>query len=391
MASSERDTHEAERARGPGRRLRQTRERRGLGVPEVAGALHLDRRTLQALEADDYGALPPATFVRGYLRAYALHLDLPEEEVLQAFDRLGLNRRRPLSTGVGPLDRHGAGLGLGAPLLMAALAVLVAGGGWLLWSGRISLPGLPSFNGAAPTVVDAAAEQPAPGPVVAAVSEPTRPDAVPRAAPKPEPSSSDQPAVEGDMAAAGSVAPEEARTEPRQRTASRAATSVGAASVGAAYSRDSLTGNDSPASAQASTPEQTETGDAEPVTPEPAAASTGEPAKVEAAGPTEPAPAAEAAAEPLETLSFTFTGESWMEVVDARGERLLFGLVTEAGEREVRGVPPFQIVIGDVGRVSMRREGERVSVDPYTRGRVARFTIGSINQKNAAATGVAAR
>ena len=65
-----------------------------------------------------------------------------------------------------------------------------------------------------------------------------------------------------------------------------------------------------------------------------------------------------------------------MEVTDASGERLLFGLIGPDDVRTLSGQPPFEIVVGDVGVVALRFNGERISLDERANGRVARFTLG---------------
>lgn len=62
----------------PGQYLRKAREARGLSIQDIASNLRLSARVITALEADDYSQLPAATFVTGYLRAYARLLDVPE-------------------------------------------------------------------------------------------------------------------------------------------------------------------------------------------------------------------------------------------------------------------------------------------------------------------------
>lgn len=74
---------------GPGERLRQARVAANLSIEEVSARMHLDRRTLELLEADDFAQLPAPTFVRGYLRGYARLLNLPPGPIIEAFDRRG--------------------------------------------------------------------------------------------------------------------------------------------------------------------------------------------------------------------------------------------------------------------------------------------------------------
>ena len=65
----------------PGHRLRHTREQHGLSPHDVANNLRLSVKVISALEEDNYDGLPGATFVTGYLRAYARLLDIPESEL----------------------------------------------------------------------------------------------------------------------------------------------------------------------------------------------------------------------------------------------------------------------------------------------------------------------
>lgn len=56
---------------GTGARLRDAREKKGLTVLDAAEKLHVDARTLEALEAEDFAALGADVYVRGHLRRYA--------------------------------------------------------------------------------------------------------------------------------------------------------------------------------------------------------------------------------------------------------------------------------------------------------------------------------
>jgi cytoskeletal protein RodZ len=69
-------------AQDVGRALREQREQRGLKLERAAEATHIRKHYLQALEDGDFGALPSAAQVRGFLRAYASYLDLNADELL---------------------------------------------------------------------------------------------------------------------------------------------------------------------------------------------------------------------------------------------------------------------------------------------------------------------
>lgn len=71
-----------------GLRLKQAREAHRLTITDVARQLRLTNATIQALENDDYHAMPGVMFTKGYLRAYAQWVDLPADELILDFDRL---------------------------------------------------------------------------------------------------------------------------------------------------------------------------------------------------------------------------------------------------------------------------------------------------------------
>ena len=65
-----------------GQQLRRAREAAGVTVDDVVHALHLERKIILDIEADDHPALGATVFLRGYLRSYARYLQLNEDEVL---------------------------------------------------------------------------------------------------------------------------------------------------------------------------------------------------------------------------------------------------------------------------------------------------------------------
>jgi len=68
-----------------GMRLKQERERRGITLEEVALATKISTRFLHAIEAEQFDQLPGGIFNKGFIRAYARHLGLDEEEAITAY------------------------------------------------------------------------------------------------------------------------------------------------------------------------------------------------------------------------------------------------------------------------------------------------------------------
>jgi curved DNA-binding protein CbpA len=67
--------------------LRAVREARGLPLQEVSDTTRISVRYLEAIEADQFDALPSATFVRGYVREMARLLALDEEATVGGYMR----------------------------------------------------------------------------------------------------------------------------------------------------------------------------------------------------------------------------------------------------------------------------------------------------------------
>jgi len=70
----------------PGAALASARERLGLSVADVAGQMRIAPRQVEAIEADRYGELPGAVFVRGFVRNYARLLKLDPQPLLHALE-----------------------------------------------------------------------------------------------------------------------------------------------------------------------------------------------------------------------------------------------------------------------------------------------------------------
>lgn len=69
-----------------GQSLRQAREARGLSVDDVADVLRFSVRQIDAVEADNFSALPGATLVRGFIRGYAKLLRIDAQTLLLQLD-----------------------------------------------------------------------------------------------------------------------------------------------------------------------------------------------------------------------------------------------------------------------------------------------------------------
>lgn len=167
---------------GPGRageRLRQAREAAGLQLADVAARTRIPQRHLEAIEADDFNALPSTTYSVGFARAYARVVGA-DEVAIAALVRSQLDgamRARHDYQAFEPADpARVPPRGLAWTVGIIAVLVLAAYGVWR--ANWLSAPG------SAPSTVAAAPETAAPqgAPASAPAATPAAP-AVPANAP----------------------------------------------------------------------------------------------------------------------------------------------------------------------------------------------------------------
>ena len=72
--------------------LRMHREKKGLSIGEVSERLKLPTRQIEALETGDYDLLPETVFVRGFLRSYGRFLDVDDQLLTQAVEKIAPQR-----------------------------------------------------------------------------------------------------------------------------------------------------------------------------------------------------------------------------------------------------------------------------------------------------------
>lgn len=71
-----------------GQRLEEARKRRGISIREAAEATKIRGDYLQKFEASSFDFDLPPLYVRGFVRAYARHLDLDAPRIVAEFDQL---------------------------------------------------------------------------------------------------------------------------------------------------------------------------------------------------------------------------------------------------------------------------------------------------------------
>ena len=65
-----------------GEELRHKREQRGISLAEISEATRIGTRFLKAIETDNFSILPGGIFTRSFIRAYAKHVGMNEDEAI---------------------------------------------------------------------------------------------------------------------------------------------------------------------------------------------------------------------------------------------------------------------------------------------------------------------
>lgn len=317
------DAHSRSRCGGA---LRTARENQGLSIQDIASRLRLSPKQIEAIEADNFAALPEPTIVRGFIRNYAKQLKINAEPLLDAYNVIV-----PSADPHALIVKPSANMKMtsykkpntGRNLLLGLLA-LAGLGAWLFYQNYVEKP--------SPTAPSAGLE-------------------------------SVEPLPEAALPAAERAPELQASTELTLPSADATALSSNAAAPPVA------TAVENPADAS---PNVAQSINALPST---APASATVPPAIQPSvivPPETPIVATQSGAAKLE---FSANQETWVNVVDANG-REIYSRTIFAGSRESIDVkPPVNVTVGNAGATSMSFNGKSVELAPHSRNNVAHIKL----------------
>jgi cytoskeleton protein RodZ len=307
---------------GPGALLLTERRNQGLSLGDIARQLKLSVRQVEALERDEYDSFQGSVFVRGFLRNYARLLGLNPDRLVEA---AGASAAPPVAHA-----EPGAQEQRVAPTPERRLRALT-------WGGFAALATLVVILLAS----NASKEQQRAGHLAREASPTVPPAALPQAE---SAAPAEQTPEASAQAPAASAAPAERKPavadSPSGTVASAQPAESGAGAVRTPASDWPRTGT-SPAEE-----------DAAPATSRVLVVGTG-PGRIR----------------------MIFADESWVEVRDGSGTTIFSRLNAPGTERVVRGLPPFDVVVGNAHRVKLLYEDKPIDLGPHTRVDVARITL----------------
>ena len=74
-------------------------------------------------------------------------------------------------------------------------------------------------------------------------------------------------------------------------------------------------------------------------------------------------------------LEFTFADDCWVNIVDASGEAIAYGVKVKGRVMPISGIPPFAVTLGAPQVVSISYAGEAVDLSAIPAGQIARFEL----------------
>ena len=136
-----------------GSMLKAERVRQGLAVSDVAHRLKYAPRQIEAIESDNFSALPGVTFARGFVRGYAKLLGIDGNPLVASLNESTVPTEGPTTLQLQSVSSSRAQFPARAPLamsawpwLLATAAVVLALGGYSLYqwqAPRLMLPSPP--------------------------------------------------------------------------------------------------------------------------------------------------------------------------------------------------------------------------------------------------------
>lgn len=312
---------EQEQKTNCGGALNAAREAQGLTIQDVAKQLRLGVKQIEALEADDFAALPEATIVKGFIRNYAKLLKIPSEPLVAAYNDMKPEKAQhayTLHPGINMKISESNKPEVGRYFILTFI-ILVLAATWFFYQNYVQKP---SPVNPIPEIVEALPELALPA---------------------------------TERMQDGSTLQLEMPEQDELNTANEVVS----------------TGTDVAVDAESTAKNENElTADKE------SELSTQPTVETEANLDDESNQKTEVAPEPGKTrIVFAATQETWLSVVNTSGDEV-YNKILYAGNRDIIDVrQPAEIVVGNAHGATLMVDGKPIDLAPYTRINVARVRL----------------
>jgi len=75
------------------------------------------------------------------------------------------------------------------------------------------------------------------------------------------------------------------------------------------------------------------------------------------------------------SMTFTFDDDCWVNIKDATGEAIAYGVKQSGRVMEIQGVPPVAVTLGKPDNVRISVNGDPVDITAFQNGQIARFSL----------------
>lgn len=331
--------------------LKTAREKMGISIADAAMKLHLRPRIVEDIEANNFSNIASSTYVRGYVKNYARMVGVDALVIEACLARQAPSVTEPTMQSFSRKTTYQARdtklKWLSFFIVIVLLGLLVV---W--WMQKSTL--LTHVDVSQPTAEEvAAANQTLPGDVLL-----TETDASQQLT---------------EIAANGSMSMDGPIKDTDASTIDVSTVDVSTGPTDNTYPQMADTSNEDGGSAIAAT---TAPQTAAPVVQQPAVTATPSSASTSVAStPAATAVNSQVAAAGQSIIGVQLTGDCWINIVDAKGKALVDGVKGAGATVQVRGVPPFKIILGAPHVVTLSLDGQMVSLADFPKGRVARLTL----------------
>lgn len=304
---------------GPGLMLSEARKKLSLSVEDVSSRLNFRTNLINEIEKDVFDPLLPATFNRGYLRSYAKLVGVDADEVLSAYDMLSVaeEQRSEMQSFSNLTEKQAEHSRL---MWFSYLIVALLFGLVVVW--WLQEPKLPVdfFKQTEQSVATEQEQSSGSNDVI--VNVPT------------ETASPDVPAIEKAVETkSGSITEVVAKAQKEfEQTITEETPSTAIVSKVIASTVES------------------EVEEAIELVPE------------------------------LSTVVFTFLGDCWVNIYDATGERIAWGVKKSDYIMTVTGKTPLKVTLGKPELATIVFNGEQVDMSSFSAGNIAKFTLPLVAQ-----------
>lgn len=360
-----------------GELLKAAREAAGLSVLQVADRLRLRQQLIHELEADKLDGQASGTYVRGYLRAYAKLVQIPEAEIMDAYKRTR-GSEEPESSTMQSFSRKTSIETQDSRLMMITwiiVLLLIASVAVFVWQQFVD-----DKNGNSQSVTTPAQTQQSASTVTA------NPDAESYNSADSEwgqdVGGSD---LRGDIDSGVASAVEAGAVSEETAAINQAAVPTGERSTATSNAEQLQQAGQQQTGQQ--TVQQTVQQSAEQAVAEQTAAPREPAAREQQSQPTSLQQSQQQSqqtsdnADSLDAvisnneLVLVFRGDSWVNIQDADGESIAFGVKVTDHVMPLNSAAPYQLTLGAPSVVDVYFRGQKIDLSQYSGGRVARFQL----------------